>query len=95
MPAYVIVNVDVRDVEAYEDYKGPAAATVAAHGGRYLVRGGKAVLREGEWQPKRIVILEFPTFEAAQAWYDSDSYAAVREIRHRTARADLVLVEGT
>jgi uncharacterized protein (DUF1330 family) len=94
MPAYVIVNVDVRDPDGYEDYKGPAAATVAEHGGRYLVRGGKAERREGEWEPKRVVILEFPSFEAAQAWYDSDSYAAVRDTRHRTAHADLVIVEG-
>lgn len=94
MPAYVIVNVDVRDDAGYEDYKGPAAATVAEHGGRYLVRAGKAVRREGTWEPKRVVILEFPTFEAAEAWYDSDAYATVRDIRHRTASADLVIVDG-
>jgi uncharacterized protein (DUF1330 family) len=94
MSAYVIVNVDVRDANGYEAYKGPAAATVAEFGGRYLVRGGKAEQREGKWEPKRIVILEFPSFEAAEAWYDSESYGAVRQIRHETAHADLVIVEG-
>jgi uncharacterized protein (DUF1330 family) len=94
MAAYVIVNIDVRDPERYEEYKRRAAATVEEHGGRYLARGGRAVRREGDWEPRRIVILEFPSFDAAEGWYDSDSYAPVREIRFQTASADFVIVEG-
>jgi uncharacterized protein (DUF1330 family) len=94
MSAYVIVDIEVLDLVPYEQYKRLAAQTVAAYGGRYLVRGGRSEVLEGEWEPSRLVILEFPTYERAVAWSESAEYATAKEIRRSAARMDMVLVEG-
>lgn len=94
MSAYVIVDIEVLDSVPYEDYKRSAAQTVALYGGRYLVRGGRSQVFEGEWTPDRLVVLEFPTYERAVAWYESAEYTTAREIRATAARMDMVLVEG-
>lgn len=94
MPAYIIANIEVLDPVRYEDYKRLAAPTVEAYGGRYLVRGGRTEVLEGEWIPKRIVVLEFPTAAQAQAWWDSPEYADAKPIRQATARTDMFIAEG-
>lgn len=94
MPAYVVVSVDVKDPDRYEDYKKMVPPTLEPYGGRFLVRGGRVQPREGTWVPTRLVILEFPTVERAQAWYDSAEYAPAKALRQATSRADLVVVEG-
>jgi uncharacterized protein (DUF1330 family) len=94
MSAYIIVSVDVNDPVRYEDYKKMVPPTLGAYGGRFLVRGGRVHVREGQWTPKRFVVLEFPTLEQAQAWYDSPAYAPARALRHATSTADLFIVEG-
>jgi uncharacterized protein (DUF1330 family) len=94
MSAYVIVEIDVTDPEGYEEYKAPAAATVVASGGRYLVRGGKTEVLEGDWQPKRIVVLQFDSVEQAKAWYDSEEYHPLKAVRQRTTHSRMILVEG-
>lgn len=94
MPAYVIANVEVTDVAAYEEYKKGVPATIAAYGGRYLTRGGAAETLEGEWMPKRVVILEFPNLAQLKAWHDSPEYRPLRAIRERAAKSVLVAVEG-
>ena len=94
MPAYVVVSIEVHDHERYAEYIERAPATVANHGGRYLVRNGEREALEGEWDLKRFVILEFPTYEAAKGWYESEDYAPVLAIRHATATSRMVLVEG-
>lgn len=94
MPAFVIVNVTVRDPVRYEEYKRLATPTVSAYGGRYVVRGGPVDVREGDWSPSRLVILEFPTVERARAWWDSRDYAAARAIRQSCADSQLVIAEG-
>jgi uncharacterized protein (DUF1330 family) len=94
MAAYVIVNIDVRDPVRYEDYKRQAAPTVAAYGGRYVVRGGAAEVLEGTWVPKRVVVLEFPSMARAREWYRSADYAPARTLRHATAASEMILVEG-
>jgi uncharacterized protein (DUF1330 family) len=95
MPAYVVVHITVRGKAEYERYKGPAAAAVAAYGGRYLVRGGNVQVLEGSWLPPRFVILEFPTAEAARAWWASSEYAPAKALRQRVADTNMILVEGT
>jgi uncharacterized protein (DUF1330 family) len=94
VPAYVIANVDVRDPEAYEEYRALVPATIAEHGGHYLARGGATEVSEGDWEPKRLVIVEFPSVEEARAWVRSESYEPVKAIRHRTADTQLVIVDG-
>jgi uncharacterized protein (DUF1330 family) len=92
--AYVIVDIHVTDPIRYEDYKPQAAATVAAFGGRYLARGGAAQVLEGDWQPGRLVILEFPDTATAQRWLDSEDYRGPRALRQATSTTNMVLVPG-
>ena len=94
MAAYVIVDVDVKNAKAYESYKYSAAASIAQYGGRYLVRGGTHEVLEGAWRPTRLVVLEFPTVDAAKRWYASDEYNKVKPIRLQHAVSDMVRVEG-
>jgi uncharacterized protein (DUF1330 family) len=94
MSAYVIVEIDVQDPVGYEEYKKQAAATVHAHGRKYIVRGGRTEVLEGDWQPKRLVVLEFPSMDAAKGWLNCEEYREPRKMRHRTAKTNMVLVEG-
>ena len=78
----------------YETYRQQVPATIAAFGGRYLVRGGALTVLEGTWSPKRCVILEFPSMAQLKAWYDSPAYVPLRAIRERSTKSNLVMVEG-
>ena len=94
MPAYLIVETDITDPEQYEQYKAAAPAAIKAHGGRYVVRGGELATLEGAWQPKRVVVVEFPDLEAAKRFYDSPEYQAARKLREGAATLNMVAVEG-
>ena len=94
MSAYIIVEIDVLDPVGYEEYKKLAAPTVERHGGKYIVRGGKTEVLEGDWQPKRIVVLEFPTMARAKEWLNCEEYREPRKMRHRTAKTNMIVVEG-
>lgn len=94
MTAYIIVDIDVHDPEGYDEYRRLAAPTVRDAGGKYVVRGGNAQVLEGDWNPTRFVILEFEDAAAARAWWSSEEYAPIREIRYRTAHSKMILVEG-
>ena len=94
MPGYVIADVEVTDPAAYEEYRTLVPATVAKYGGRYLVRGGAHEVREGDWRPTRVVVLEFPSAADARRWYDSEEYQPAKAIRHRAARSKVLIVEG-
>jgi uncharacterized protein (DUF1330 family) len=94
MPAYVIVNVRVKDPELYKEYAAGTPAAIERFGGRYLARGGAVEVREGSWSPERLVVLEFPDGDAARAWYESDDYQRLLAIRRRAAESELVITEG-
>ena len=94
MAAYVIVNIEVLDPVLYEEYKKLAPACVAAYGGRYLARGGKMEVLEGDWQPNRLVILEFESAERARQWWDSPEYHDAKKMRQQSTHTDLVILEG-
>jgi len=94
MAAYFIVDLDVKNPQAYKAYKQAAAASIAQYGGRYLVRGGKHEVLEGDWRPTRLVVLEFPSLDAAKRWYASEEYGKAKPIRLQHAVGHLVLVEG-
>lgn len=94
MSAYIIVNIDITDPEAYERYKDLAAASNQIYGGRYLARGGRAEVLEGAFDPKRMVIVEFPSYEAALAWYGSAEYAPAKRVRQGSARSTMILLDG-
>lgn len=94
MPAYIIVETDITDPEQYEQYKAASPGAIAAGGGRFIVRGGELAVLEGDWQPSRLVVLEFPDLEAAKAFYDSEEYTAARKLRAGAANLNMVAVEG-
>ena len=94
MAAYIIAEVEVTDPETYQSYRGQTPGVVARYGGRFIVRGGAAELLEGDRQPGRIVVLEFPDLAAAKRFYESPEYQAIIGIRHRAANSRLILVEG-
>jgi uncharacterized protein (DUF1330 family) len=94
MAAYLILDVHVKDPEEYAAYRERAPATVEKYGGRYLVRGGPHETVEGDWNPERVVILEFESVERAKEWYDSPEYREIAPMRHRAAPSDCVLVQG-
>lgn len=94
MAAYVIANVLVTDPSRYEEYKLQAQATIAAYGGRYLARGGAHKVLEGEWSPARLVILEFDSYDRAVEWYESQEYAAPKDLRQSISISSIVVVDG-
>ena len=93
MPAYVVVQIDVKDSVAYEEYRRLASPTVTLYSGRYVVRGGASEILEGSWQPRRLVVLEFPTAERARAWWSSPEYAPARRPQ-RCAETEMLPIEG-
>ena len=94
MAAYVIVQVDVKDPVRYDDYKRMVPASFQNYGGRFLVRGGKTHTMEGDWAPKRFVIVEFPSVEQAKAWWASPEYAEAKALRQATSESQLIIAEG-
>lgn len=94
MPAYLFADVEVTDAAGYEQYRQRVSATIDAYGGHYVVRGGVTEVLEGEWVPKRLVILEFADMAQLKAWYRSPEYKPLIDLRQRTAKSTLVAVEG-
>lgn len=94
MAAYVIADIEVLDGAGYEEYRRQVPATITAHGGRYLARGGTTEVLEGAWSPKRCVILEFPDMDRFRSWWSSPEYLPLRAIRERTTRSHLVVTQG-
>ena len=94
MPAIMIVDTKLSDPEAYEEYKALAKPLAEKHGGRYLHRGGRMVVGDTQlWEPTRMVLVEFPSVEDAEAFANSDEYAPVKALRHKYAQSTSVIVE--
>jgi uncharacterized protein (DUF1330 family) len=94
MSAFVVVQVDVKDPERYEAYKKMVPPTLEKFGGRFVVRGGAVHVMEGDWSPKRFVLVEFPSVERAKAWWASPEYAEAKALRQATSDSRLIIVEG-
>ena len=94
MTAFLVSDVSVRDADAFQTYRTRAAASIVQHGGRYLVRGGEIERLEGTWEPRNIIIVEFPSIEQARAWYNSSEYAFALEMRDKALSRNLILVDG-
>jgi uncharacterized protein (DUF1330 family) len=94
MAGYIIAMIEVTDPEQYAQYARLTPAAIAKFGGRFVVRGGKSLTLEGPAESRRIVVLEFPTFEQAQAFYNSADYQHAKSFRDGAANASFVLVEG-
>jgi uncharacterized protein (DUF1330 family) len=94
MPAYVIVEIKITDHKEYEEYKKLTPSSIAAFDGKFIVRGGRTENLEGNWQPERIVILEFPSLNRAKQWWNSEEYAPAKSIRQKSATTKMIVVEG-
>ena len=94
MPAFVIVEIEVRDPEAYETYRSLVPASLDAYGGKFIARGDATENLEGDWAPERIVVLEFPSLERARQWWASPEYRDAKAIRMRAARTRMIAIEG-
>jgi uncharacterized protein (DUF1330 family) len=92
--AYVIVDLIVTDQPLMDEYRKRLPATLAAYGGKFLVRGGAHETIEGDWKPNRLVVVEFPSLEQAKRWYHSEEYREPLAMRLRAGRANLIMVEG-
>ena len=94
MSAYVVAEIEVDNPEGYEEYKKLAPPPIAAFGGKYIARGGRAENLEGDWKPTRIVILEFESVDKAKNWLDSEEYREAKALRHEHAKSKMIVVEG-
>ena len=94
MAAYAIIHVEVLDQDVFSEFSSRVVATIEAHGGKYLVRGGAVEVMEGDWEPDRIVVVEFGSAEQARAWQNSPECAELREIKMRSANTNVVIVQG-
>ena len=94
MPAYLISDITLRDREAFEVYRSRAADAIHKSGGRYLARLGEIQTLEGTWNPKMIVVVEFPSLERAREWYRSPEYARALEVHDNALSRNLILVDG-
>lgn len=94
MAAYIILDIDVKDKKLYEEYKKQGAPTIMLYGGKPLVRGGKTRVLEGDWQPRRLVMLEFAGIDEAKRWWNSPEYNKAKSLRHKAADTNVVLLEG-
>jgi uncharacterized protein (DUF1330 family) len=94
MPAYLISTIEITDPAGYEEYRKLVGPALAKYGGKFLVRGGKIDYLEGQWQPKRVVVVEFESMEKARAFSDAPEYARAKAIRHRTSTSSVIVVEG-
>lgn len=94
MAGYVIAQLTVTDPEKFEVYRGQVSATIEQYGGKFLVRGGATETVEGDWNPQRMVILQFESVERAKEWYYSPEYSGPMQLRHQAANSNVVFVEG-
>ena len=94
MGAYLIADVHITDPATYEEYKRQVSPLIARFGGRYAARAGRHEVLEGDWEPHRLVVLEFPDMAALKEWYESPEYLSIKAIRERAATSRLIAVEG-
>ena len=94
MPAYIIVDVVVKDAATYEEYRKRVPPSIEAYGGSFVVRGGPSETLEGDWKPERVVILKFDSVERAKEWWASEEYSEPRAMRWSASTANMIVVEG-
>ena len=94
MSAYIIALVDVTNMERYKKYMALTPTAIAKFGGKFLTRGGRSEVLEGDADPRRKVLLEFPDYEAAQAFYNSAEYQAAKALREGAATGTFMVLEG-
>lgn len=91
---YIIGMVTVNNPQGYTPYMNKTAELVSEYGGSYLVRGGSKTVVEGELDHDRMVVIEFPSIETAQKFYDDPRYVEVRKIRQDNSNGVVVQIVG-
>ena len=94
MSAYLISTIEITDPAGYEEYRKLVAPALQQFAGKFLARGGKIDYLEGQWKPKRVVVVEFESMEKARAFSDSPEYAKAKAIRQKTSISSVLVVEG-
>jgi uncharacterized protein (DUF1330 family) len=94
MPAFVIIELSIHDKEGIVEYQKLAPATIAQYDGKFVVRGGQTTSLEGNWNPQRIVVIEFPSVQRAKEWWDSEMYSKAKALRQKFADTKMIIVEG-
>ena len=94
MVGYIIADIKITDPDEYQKYAKQTASTLEPYGGKFIVRGGQPETLEGDWNAKRVVIIEFPSVEQAKTWYDSPEYEAIKGIRQRSAVSNILIAHG-
>ena len=94
MAAYVIANVEVTDQAKFREYSNQVPLTLEKYGRTYLVRGGATEKAEGDWEPSRMVVIQFESMEQVMKWYNSEEYRGPMQLRHQSANTNLVFIEG-
>ena len=94
MSAYIIVQINITNKEAYKEYLKQVTSIAIKYGGKYLIRGGKFKVMIGDWDFERTVVIKFQTYEIAMDWYNSEEYAPVRKIRENNSDGNLIIIEG-
>jgi uncharacterized protein (DUF1330 family) len=94
MPAYLISQIDIHDPAGYEEYRKLVGPALAKYGGKFIARGGRIDVLEGDWAPKRVVVCEFESIERAREFYESPEYRPARNVRQRTADTKIIVVDG-
>jgi uncharacterized protein (DUF1330 family) len=95
MKAYAVVEETVSDETTFAAYRQGVMATLEPFGGRFIVRGGRLTVMEGEWPHARLVVIEFPSRDAAEGWYHSPAYRKLLPLRLRSAAGTFVIVDGS
>jgi uncharacterized protein (DUF1330 family) len=93
VPAYFVIDLDVHDAAGFDEYARSVSGLLEKFGGRYLVRRRAVDVLEGEWHPRRLTVIEFPTKARARQFYESSEFQQIVGLRLRSARTNLVLVE--
>jgi uncharacterized protein (DUF1330 family) len=94
MTAYVIADIDVTNPDGYAPYRAAAQKTIEQHGGRYIARGGAVEKLDGDWNASRVVIIEFPSMDAARKWYNCMEYQDALKVRLANSKGRVILTEG-
>lgn len=94
MSAYLILDVEIHDMEKYGEYMKLAKPLVDKFGGKYHVRGGPFEIMDGDWKPTRLVVIEYPDMKTAKDMYNGAEYAPIKAIRHSCSTGSTVIVEG-
>jgi uncharacterized protein (DUF1330 family) len=94
MAAYVIVAETVNDEKMFDEYRRQVPATLTPFGGKFIVRGGKVTVHEGEWPHPRTVVIEFPSRAQAEGWYKSDAYQKIIQLRLKSSVGNFVIADG-